>query len=577
MFSATQTRVFWTLFLISLIYFLAFGFINIQGARDINMLSVFEPDEFAQYSHVMRMMNQPAYSLGQSVYRFVAYQHYYYGYPFYFISAMLALLSLKLTIGLGNTTLNMLFLRQMISVLPMLGALMLLVYVQTDFKKYTRSVLLFLFLMAVPSVIRNDTWWHPESLVFLFIVLTFYFLQKDNFSFERNYYYAAIACGFAISTKLIGLFFFLAIPIYIVVAWRQGRLSFKQALRVAVIFVALMGVVFIVSSPFLFYASERVAAFKIQLRQSEAMSNGFVLSYAKGPLSWAPLIVENYAQPLFLFIAFIALGLGIANREKRLLNLMIFFWAVPFALYLLFFVAIKPKHFFLPILLPVFSTLPYLYDWLCPPVWKFSKSIAPKLLGLLIVGVITIIQVTYNINYGIRLYTENMQKEKKSVEVQFFDELNANYLSRIPLDKRMVIFRDVRMYVANSSRWDVKHRWGLTDYSVIKKINPDMVILWKQRIYDYTNDTSLDRALDSGDFANARLFYEDALNDNLQGYVLLFENDFGSAFLKQELFEIYFPSRIGFQGSYLLPVGCGYLCERSILYIIANVSAAFVW
>jgi hypothetical protein len=227
---------------------------------------------------------------------------------------------------------------------------------------------------------------------------------------------------------------------------------------------------------------------------------------------------------------------------------MILFWAVPFALYLLFFVAIKPKHFFLPILLPVFSTLPYLYDWLYPSVWKFSKSIAPKLFGLLLVGVITIIQVTYNVNYGIHLYAENMQKEKKSVEVQFFDELNANYLSLIPLDKHMVIFRDVRMYVADSPRWDVKHRWGLTDYSVIEKINPDMVILWKQRLYDYTNDTSIDRALDSGDFANARLFYKDALNDNLQGYILLFENDFGSAFLKRDLFEIYFPTRIGFQG-----------------------------
>ena len=40
----------------STIYFCVFVFPNNTGAEDINMLSIFEPDEFAQYPYVMRMI-----------------------------------------------------------------------------------------------------------------------------------------------------------------------------------------------------------------------------------------------------------------------------------------------------------------------------------------------------------------------------------------------------------------------------------------------------------------------------------------------------------------------------------------
>ena len=112
------------------VYFFLFWPINSLGARDQIMISIFEPDEFAQYSHPLRMLDQPGKTLNQSIYRFTAYQHYYYGYPFYFYSAV-ALLPLKFISGLGNTAYNMLFLRQLVSVLPMIAAVMLLVYLQT--------------------------------------------------------------------------------------------------------------------------------------------------------------------------------------------------------------------------------------------------------------------------------------------------------------------------------------------------------------------------------------------------------------------------------------------------------------
>lgn len=536
MMKSKQSRVLPVLLIIGVLYFLAFWPINAQGARDRYMISVFEPDEFAQYSHPIRMLDQPGKTINQSIYRFTAYQHYYYGYPFYFYSAMVSLLPLKAA-GLNTTANIMLLYRQLVSVLPMIAALILLVYLQTKFRSYGRSIALFLFLLTVPAVINNDIWWHPESLVFLFIVLTFIFLEKDNLSFGKYFYFSAIACGLAVATKLIGLFFFLAIPTYIFIGWRQGRMDAKSAIKASVGFVAVMVTVFVLSSPFLFYESERIAAFKIQARQADAMSAGFVLAYAKGPATWVPLITEYYAQPLFLVLTFISLGLGIANKEKRLLNLLILVWALPFALYLLFFIAIKPKHFFLPILLPVFSALPYIFDWLLQRMRRFSLKNTLTILLLAAVAFVSLMQIGDNLAYDLRLYTEELHKEEESASLKFFSELDDKYLSRITLDRQMVVYRDVRMYVADRPNWEVNHRWGTTDYSYIERLNPDIIVLWKQRLYDYTNEGALERALEASEVAEAAHFYRDALDDNIQGYKLIYEDDFGSAYLSLELYQ----------------------------------------
>lgn len=521
------------------VYFFLFWPINSLGARDQIMISIFEPDEFAQYSHPLRMLDQPGKTLNQSIYRFTAYQHYYYGYPFYFYSAV-ALLPLKFISGLDNTAYNMLFLRQLVSVLPMIAAVMLLVYLQTRFQSYLRSIFLFILLLTVPAVFRNNTWWHPESLVFLFIVLTFYFLYKDDLSFGKCFYFSAIACGFAIATKLIGLFFFITIPTYILLGVYQGRINFMKAVKSSIIFVALMAITFVACSPFLLFASERKAAFNIQLRQSEAMSDGFVLSYAKGPAAWFSLIDNNYAQPLFLLASLVSLGIGIAKKETRLLSLLIATWSIPFMLYLLFTVVIKPKHFFIPILLPVFSTLPFLFDAVWPRTFRLVKANLVKFVLLAVTLVVVLTQVIYNFNFDAKHYLAELNKEKDSQAIQFYEKLDEIVFSKISADDHLVIFRDVHTYVKDLPRWDVKYRWGLYDYTVIKNTNADVLILWKQMLYDYTQAGAAERALDQIKFSEARRFYNDALNHNVEGYHLIYQDDFGFAYISVALYDRYF-------------------------------------
>lgn len=524
---------------LSVLYFFAFFIPNGQGAQDLNMLSVFEPDEFGQYPHALRMIDQPADTFIQSAYRFVQYKHYYYGYPFYLYSVFFALLPARLFAGAANVSLDFLLLRQLVSVLPMLAAVWLLVYMQTKFQKLWVSVLLFLFLLLIPMVVENNLWWHPESLSVFFVVLTIYFLQKDKLSFGRNFFLAAIACGLAAAVKLVGVFFVITIPSLILYGWWQGKLSMRNAMQTAVKFVFVMLVTFFIFNPFLVFKSERDEAFRIQVNQSEASASGFVLAADKGPLSWLPILERNYADTSFLLVAGFALLAGIADREKRLLHVIILLWCVAFGGYLLFFVALKHKYYFLPIIVPFFSALPALFNWKTYLPARFSENNYVKrgIFSLLIV--VFSLQSVWTLNTSLKHFSLAAGKESNNESIRFFAVIEKDYLSIIELDRPLLILRHVHMYVPNDPRWDVRHRWGLTTYSFIERTAPDAILLWKQELYDFTNEAVQNSAVNPERFAEALPFYQDALNQNLVGYIHVYEDAYGILYIRDDLAQQY--------------------------------------
>lgn len=524
---------------LSALYFFAFFVPNGQGAQDLNMLSVFEADEFAQYPHALRMIDQPADTFLQSVYRFIQYKHYYYGYPFYLYSVLFALLPARLFAGAVNVSLDFLLLRQLVSVLPMLAAIWLLVFMQTKFQKLWTSIFLFLFLLFVPMVVENNLWWHPESLSVFFVALTIYFLHKDNLSFGRDFLLAAVACGLAAAVKLVGVFFVITIPSLIIYGWWRGVLSMRGAVQTAVKFVLLMLLTFFISNPFLVFKSERDEAFRIQFNQSEASASGFVIAAEKGFLSWLPVLERNYADASFLLVAGLALLAGIADREKRLLYVIILLWCAAFGGYLLFFVALKHKYYFLPIIIPLFSALPALFNWKTYLPAQFSENIYVKRGILLSLVIVFSLQSVWALSTSLKHYISAAGKEANNESIRFFAEIEKDYLAKIELDRPLLILRHVHMYVPNDPRWDVRHRWGLTTYSFIERTAPDAILLWKQELYDFTNEAVLNSAVNPERFAEALPFYQDALSQNLVGYSHVYEDAYGILYIREDLARQY--------------------------------------
>ncbi len=384
-------------------------------------------------------------------------------------------------------------------------------------------------------------WFHPESLEFLFLVLTFFFLVRDNLRFGKNFYLAALFCGLAVATKQVGLFFFLAIPLYIFLGWRQKSIDTRRSIIVAVSFVAIMFAVFVLTNPFLFWESERKLALQIQIKLHQHMASGFVVAYQNSALDWLRVVTEEYSTLPFLLLAFAAAIIGSIKGERRLLNLLILAWAVPFALYICVALVIRPKHFPLPILMPVYSAVPAYFIMLAPPrfigpLGNYLKKYGARLLlflaGILIVGW----QFVYSLNIDIPQYLDTLNREKDNPSLNFYAALNQNDLSHVKLDRPLIVFRDVVMYVPNAANDKVYYQWGVSGYGYINKINADLLLLSKQHLRDYTQPGQLQNAVDPN-FPDAYHFYKDALAEKVQGYTLMYQDDFGMAYISTPLYN----------------------------------------
>ncbi|MCC7118384.1 MAG: hypothetical protein IT310_07660 [Anaerolineales bacterium] len=530
----TQKQVFFALISIGALYFILFIFPNATGAKDRMMISLFEPDEFAQYPIAIKMI-RPEATLKAHLINFIVYGHYYYGWPFYALSA-LTLLPIVFTQGYDHVQLNLLALRQMVGVLPMLAALLLLVYTQTKFKSHLKSLGLFIFLLSVSAVVENNLWWHVDSLAFLFVVLTLYFLDRDNLHFGRDFYFAAAATGLAVGTKVIGLFFCLAIPTYLLMGMASKRLTVWKAAQLGATFTLLMAATIVIVNPFMLLKSQFNDMLEILARQSHFQTKGWVLYYASGPAAWAPILKKLYGQIPFILLALVSLGLGIWKRESRLRHILIALWSIPFGLYVLFAVAIKPTHFFLPILLPIYSSLIVLFDF--APFKKTYKSPLLWLWGGAVVAIL-IYQFGVYLQQDFNLYHETLTREEHEGSLAFYAVLEKEYLPKIKTDRELVAFRDVRMYLPDDSRWVVKSYWN-SKYSAIESIRPDLIIIWSQRILDYTQAGAQENAVDPATFQDTYQFFVDANHDQLRGYRLVYRDAEGLFFVSDPLYAEFF-------------------------------------
>jgi 4-amino-4-deoxy-L-arabinose transferase-like glycosyltransferase len=359
----TRKKTFLILAIIGAIYFALCFIPNASTLGSNNPIVFLDRDEYVTYPIVERML-----AFDGDIHRIwgslIIYGDYHYGYPFYFIS-MLVLLPLRLVQGgdfFNHVAFNILLLRQFINVLPMVATAGVLTYTQTHFRSLWKSLLIFLLLLTIPAVVRSNLhWWHPDALMLLAIALTFLFLDLDEFRLGRYFYLAAAACGLASAIKLMGFFFFLAIPVYLLIAWRKKKYSIGKLARSALLFLAVMIAVIVLSNPFLFYKSPRDEMLAIQSFKSQELTSGYEhedsLYYSKGPQYWRWTLKVSYGKIRSIYIFAAALILGCFYGPRKEANWLRAAWSAPLAVYLLWFVSPKPDHYLLPLLVPIFSTI----------------------------------------------------------------------------------------------------------------------------------------------------------------------------------------------------------------------------
>ncbi len=537
----TQKNTLLCLVLIGLMYFCIFIAPNNTGAKNDIMLSVFEQDEFAEYPFVLRMLDSNL-SFYQMIRHFIIYLFYYYGYPFFFFSA-LAILPIKWIIGAGwtaHTQLIVLVLRQLINVLPGILSAGILVYLQTRFKSIWKSLLLFIFLLTIPTLIFNNMWWHPDGLLLLFATLTLFFLDRDKFRFGRNFYIAAVFAGIATATKILGLFFFLAVGVYLLWGILQKKIAFKKAFLTGLLFIVIMAASILISFPVLLLPIERKEVFAAMQSGFSQLSFGFYEKSGsrKNLIEFISGFKYSYGAWYFLLLSIIVPVFGIIKNKNRLINVLILSWSAVHIVYFSFFTTVVKEYYFLPSLLPLFSCFGTLFLVTPSKAEGMEKRIVPAILTVC-AAVIILFQSAIFIKTDVGSIQSQITREENSRNIQFFTTLNQKFLQGQLGERSLVIYRDWRIYLDPKPDWRVEYDWNFANYSYIEQHDPDLILIEFENAYYFSNKEVLENALNT-DRAKPRYeFYDDAYREEIKGYHLLYKDQFGYAFLRDELYREY--------------------------------------
>lgn len=531
-----QKRIFALLLLMAALVFALFILPNAVASQNLAMVQMFQPDEAAPLPSVFHMI-APASSLNQALRSFIFYDYYYYGFPYFSVSAVL-LLPLKLASRLGDMSLVMLVLRQFVSVLPMLAALLILVYLQDGFRSY-RSPVLFAFLLSVPAVVDNNLWWHADGITFVFIVLTIFFLKRDNLRFGWNFLLAAVMCGIATATKLVGVYFFLAVGLTLFLGFLLRKASWKRLAGMALAFLLAMGLSFLVANPFLLSHWARTAYGYILHNQSWWLEEGYGVVYAKGLAAAWPLIHASFGEAIFLLVTLGAVIWGAWRGPQRLLHALILAWFVPITVVVLWVTHFKFQYW-MPVALPLFSSLVvFLPEKLAidKAVLKARFIKKAAIFAPLIALLVVLIQFILFIRSDVQHFYSDLHRADNNSRIQFYGRVETA-LKPLPAGP-LHVYYDYRLYVPETSGWKMETNYDLLEYNYIQQANFDVLLLLEQRIRDYLNPnvTGIDPAL----FARNQQFYRDAENETIKGYHLVYRDSVGLVYVRDNLYQKYFP------------------------------------
>ena len=156
-----------------------------------------------------------------------------------------------------------------------------------------------------------------------------------------------------------GVFFFLAVGGYLIAGIVRKTLSIPRALLSGGLFVLIMAGSLILSNPVVYNAGAREEIVNIQLYKTGELDRATLTmkrkDYAKGPAHWEWTLRRWFGSPVLLGFLIISLLAGCLWGSDRLLNCLVLGLLVPYAIYLLWFVAVKADHYWLPVAVLLFA------------------------------------------------------------------------------------------------------------------------------------------------------------------------------------------------------------------------------
>ena len=308
----------------------------------------------------------------------------------------------------------------------------------------------------------------------------------------------------------------------------------KQMIFSALGFVIVMFISILISNPYLLIPSEFNQFIQIMTRQASAQSSGWTLTYSRGISAWLPIVTHRYGSIPFWLAICSCLIFSITHKSTRTWGLLLLSWTLPLSIYILFFTAIKPTHFLLPVAIPTLALLLVPFD----PLTSISttKTNWAKWIKIGLASIF-ILQFGQNLITDINIYKEKLQREQANSIIQFYEQFSNQYMSQLDNSDEVKVLRDIRAYFPSSGNVKVSEFYNTLTLGQLQNKHPDILILWKQRIRDYTSQKSGSQAIDPDSFRLIQSFFSNAKSHTIPGYQVLMENDAIIAFISQPFAE----------------------------------------
>lgn len=514
----------------SLVYLCGLVPFAMMGAADKNMLSVFNIDEFLVYNVVDTMLKA-------DLRHFLDPIQQVYGYLYHFLNAVALMLARPINnlVGLSPARFDVLVLRELTAIYYLAAVLLFLRTIFAEAPAWS-VVSAWVALITLPVTFAASNLLHPDNLAFLLMVGCFVLLMRDRNRFGSKFWFAAIAWGLAINTKMYGIFLF---PMF---AFYCGRSAFLgestwRASAFCLVSAGLAAVaVFLLTMPFLIFGDNLRDFVRALFSYSATYVTGTRNVVAEPtPLIWYRVVIEKFYFH-WAFLVCIAAGLVCLARNSVRDFALLLVAFLPMLLHFILNVSWVWFWYLIPTLVPLIACAFVAPAHLCRRSWHLWLFLAAS--------PIAIWQVVHNSSVTIATARARLQSETTDPSISLYRKVEGQLGSR--LTKVRSVFRDPLAYVADIKGVSVSMKWGLATYDnlVVERGNKDdlvdLVVLQKEYIERCSNEGNLRRYMDymKQSFDENRpciSFYSDAAAHKLKGFVFLTETDFGVAFIREGL------------------------------------------
>ncbi|MBC8507540.1 MAG: hypothetical protein H8D34_21955 [Chloroflexi bacterium] len=246
-----------------------------------------------------------------------------------------------------------------------------------------------------------------------------------------------------------------------------------------------------------------------------------------------------YAHWFTLIIMLLGLVKGITSPRFRLLNVMILMYILPY-LFTVGTSSIRPLYF-LPLIIPLGSSLVHLFPERISfgkDVWRqFTLQKVNQLLFPVGVMILLLIQFGIYIQKDIQIYTDILHREERSESIAFYHDIEQLLVEQ-NIDKQpLKIYRDPTAYVPPKPNYDILMKWKLASYDYVNQHQPDLLLLEMAYVIEFIKPDVVESAVDPGDMLAWQQFYGDAYQNQLDGYSIFYQNEFGLALIHNELLK----------------------------------------